>query len=78
MIDSIKINFSVHNLLVLNICLALIMFSIALDMNVRDFKNLAQQPRSIIIGIIAQLFVAPLVTILLVYILIRHLQLHLV
>ena len=54
------------------------MFSIALDMNVRDFKNLAQQPRSIIIGIIAQLFVAPLVTILLVYILIRHLQLHLV
>ena len=68
MIDSIKIHFSTDNLLVLNICLALIMFGIALDMNVRDFKNLFQTPKPVIIGIIAQLIAAPLVTILLVYI----------
>ncbi len=52
----------------LNVCLALIMFGIALDMNVRDFKRLFEQPRPVFIGIIAQLFVTPIVTILLVYI----------
>ncbi len=68
MIDSIKIHFTTDNLLVLNICLALIMFGIALDMNIRDFKNLLQTPKPIIVGIIAQLLVAPLVTLSLVYI----------
>ncbi len=68
MIDSIKINFNINNLLVLNVCLALIMFGIALDMNLREFKRLLEQPRAVVVGIIAQLFVAPIVTILLVYI----------
>ena len=37
-IDAIKINFSQDNLLILNICLAFIMFAIALDMKKEDFS----------------------------------------
>lgn len=68
MIDSIKIHFSTDNLLVLNICLALIMFGIALDMNLRDFKNLFKAPKPVIVGITAQLLIAPVVTLMLVYV----------
>ncbi len=68
MIDSIKIHFSADNLLVLNICLALIMFGIALDMNLRDFKNLFKAPKPVIVGITAQLLIAPVVTLMLVYV----------
>jgi bile acid:Na+ symporter, BASS family len=67
-IDSIKINFSPDNLLVLNICLAFIMFSIALDIKRSDFEMLWRNPKPAIIGMISQLFLMPLVTLGLVFI----------
>ena len=67
-IDSIKINFSQDNLLVLNICLALIMFAIALDIRREDFELLWRNPKPTIIGMIAQLFIMPLMTLALVFI----------
>lgn len=68
MIDSIKINFNEDNLLILNICLAFIMFAIALDIKKDDFKMLWKNPRPAIIGMIAQLILMPLMTIALVFI----------
>jgi bile acid:Na+ symporter, BASS family len=67
-IDAINIHFSPDNLLVLNICLALIMFSIALDMRREDFENLWQNPKPAIVGMIAQLILLPIATIILVFI----------
>jgi bile acid:Na+ symporter, BASS family len=67
-IDSIKINFSPDNLLVLNICLALIMFSIALDIKRSDFEMLWRSPKPAIVGMISQLVLMPLVTVGLVFI----------
>jgi bile acid:Na+ symporter, BASS family len=55
-IDSIKINFSPDNLLVLNICLALIMFSIALDIKRTDFEILWHRPKPAIVGMISLWF----------------------
>ncbi len=67
-IDAIKIHFSQDNLLVLNVCLALIMFSIALDIRREDFESLWKNPKPAIIGMIAQLILLPIGTICLVFI----------
>ena len=67
-IDGIKINFSQDNLLILNICLAFIMFAIALDIKREDFALLWKNPKPAIVGMTAQLIIMPLVTLLLVFI----------
>ena len=67
-VDAIKINFNPDNLLVLNICLALLMFSIALDIRKQDFEMLWHSPKAAVIGMIGQLIILPLVTICLVFI----------
>lgn len=67
-VDLIKINFNQDNLLVLNICLAFIMFAISLDIKKEDFSSLIHNPKPAIIGMIAQLVIMPLLTLALVYI----------
>ena len=67
-IDNIKINFSPDNLLFLNMCLALIMFSIALDIKRSDFEMLWKNPKPAIVGMVSQLLLMPLMTLLLVFI----------
>ena len=67
-IDAINIHFSPDNLLVLNVFLALIMFSIALDMKREDFANLWQNPKPAIVGMIAQLILLPILTVVLVFV----------
>ena len=67
-IDDIKINFSQDNLLILNICLAFIMFAIALDIKKEDFALLWKNPKPAIVGMTAQLIIMPLMTLLLVFI----------
>jgi bile acid:Na+ symporter, BASS family len=66
-IDAIKINFSPHNLWILNICLAFIMFAIALDMKMEDFAMLRRNPKPAIVGMTAQLIIMPLLTLILVF-----------
>jgi BASS family bile acid:Na+ symporter len=71
MIDSlshIHINFDQGQVLYLNICLGILMFGVALDLKLEDFKYLAKEPKSIIGGLISQWILLPLVTIALVYI----------
>ncbi|HMQ46601.1 MAG TPA: bile acid:sodium symporter family protein [Saprospiraceae bacterium] len=65
-IDSIKINFNQDQLFLLNICLAFIMFGIALDLKWSHFKALFQQPKAVFIGLISQLILLPFLTLLLV------------
>lgn len=65
-IDALKLNFDEQSLILLNICLAIIMFGIALDINTSDFKELYKNPRSAIIGLIAQFFALPFLTFLLI------------
>lgn len=51
----------------MNIALALVMFGIALEISVKDFKNLFKSPKPILAGVFSQFILLPLVTFLLVW-----------
>ncbi|WKN46459.1 bile acid:sodium symporter family protein [Tunicatimonas pelagia] len=65
-LDQQTLHFSQENLWVLNFCLAVIMFGIALELTVADFKRLLTRPRAITVGLLAQVVLLPLVTYLIV------------
>lgn len=65
-IDAIRLNLDSGGLLVMNISLAVIMFGVALELSVRDFKRLIRDPKSTIIGLFSQLVLLPALTYLLV------------
>ncbi|MGB0840296.1 MAG: bile acid:sodium symporter family protein, partial [Chitinophagales bacterium] len=70
--DQVHLNFSPESLQLLNVCLAFIMFGIALELKITSFKALLKKPKPIIIGAISQLFLLPLLTFLLINILQPH------
>ncbi len=65
-IDDITLNFDQSNLWALNLCLALIMFGISLDLKVEHFKRVIESPKSALVGLIAQFILLPFVTWLMV------------
>lgn len=65
-LDHVRLNFSQSGLFFLNITLAFIMFGVALDIKISDFKEVIQKPKSAITGVIAQFILLPLLTFLLV------------
>ena len=68
-IDLVRLNFSSAGLQVMNIILGLIVFGVALNMNVSDFKEVARNPKAATIGLISQFFIFPALTYLLVLVL---------
>jgi len=68
-LDSIQINFDAEALWLVNITLAIIMFGVALDITIADFKSLFKNPRKVLIGILLQFILVPATTLLLVYLL---------
>ncbi len=60
--DDVILNFNPGTLVILNVVLGLIMFGIALDTTVEDFKVVARKPKPFVIAILAQLIVLPAVT----------------
>lgn len=67
-IDSVQLNFNQGSLWVLNVCLAIIMFGIALEITVADFKRVVQSPRPATVGLLSQFILMPALTFLLVLI----------
>ena len=65
-IDAIQINLGSGGLLIMNISLAIIMFGVALELTVDDFRRLIREPRSTIIGVGSQFLMLPAMTYLLV------------
>ena len=66
-LDLVKINFSPDQLFLLNICLAFIVFGIALDMRLSDFRYLTRNPKTTLVGLTSQLILLPILTIALIY-----------
>lgn len=60
--DEVVLNFNPGTLVILNVVLGLIMFGIALDTTLEDFKVVARKPKPFVIAILAQLVVLPAVT----------------
>ncbi len=61
-IDSVRINFNPDQLIILNLCLAFIMFGVALDLKPDNFRELLRQPKAAIVGLSSQLLLLPLLT----------------
>lgn len=61
-IDDIRLNFSAGGLLYMNVTLACIMFGVALDIKMEQFRNILLNPKSAFLGISAQFILLPALT----------------
>lgn len=61
-VDTLQLHFNPDQMLVLNAAMAFLMFSVALDIRLEDFRRVVQFPRSIGAGILAQYLIFPLLT----------------
>lgn len=66
MIDEAVVQFSAGSLMVLNAILAIVMFSIAIDLKPGDFRVLVKAPKPLVVGLVSQFLLLPLLTYLLV------------
>ena len=64
-LDAARLTFHTRGLDTLNMVLALVMFGVALDLRVADFKKLLLSPRAAVVGIVAQVVLLPAFTFLL-------------
>lgn len=65
-IDRIKINFDQDNLIILNILLAFLMFSVSLGVSFKDFKRVTKMPKLIVVGLTSQWLLLPIMTLMLI------------
>lgn len=68
-LDQVQLNFNPGTLLVLNCILGLVIFGIALDMKLADFRRVARFPRAVLIGLASQFLIFPALTFVLVWLL---------
>lgn len=66
MINEAVLEFTPASLMLLNGILAIVMFSIAIDLLPRDFKMLAKGPKPLLVGLLSQFVVLPVLTFFLV------------
>lgn len=71
-IDQIQLAFDPRGLMVVNIAIGLMMFGVALDLKVDDFRQVAKSPASLAIGLVAQFVLLPAFTFLLLLVLRPH------
>ena len=65
-LDQVLLNFDKGSLTLLNVCIAFIMFGVALELKLYHFRQLFRTPKSILIGLFSQLLLLPAVTWLLI------------
>ncbi|UOE44277.1 bile acid:sodium symporter family protein [Agromyces larvae] len=61
-VDDVVVSFAPGSLVILNVVLGFIMFGIALDTSVDDFKAVAKAPKAMLIALVAQIVLLPAVT----------------
>lgn len=65
-LDLVRLNLNDSSLWILNLCLAFIMFGVALSLRLSDFKQVVKRPKAAFTGIVSQFLLLPVVTILLI------------
>lgn len=65
-IDEAVLNFSPGSLMLLNGILAVVMFSVAIDLRPADFRRLFHAPKALVVGLVSQFLVLPALTFALV------------
>ncbi|WMN07524.1 bile acid:sodium symporter family protein [Marivirga arenosa] len=66
--DEVTLNFNSESLLLLNFLLGFIMFGVALDLRVEDFKRVLLNPKASLVGLISQWVILPIITLILIFI----------
>lgn len=66
-IDALQLNLGEGGLMVMNVSLAVIMFGVALELTIQDFKDIAKNPKSTLIGSFSQFLLLPFLTFVLVW-----------
>lgn len=61
-VDTLQLRFNPDQMFVLNIAMAFLMFSVALDVKPGDFRKVAEFPKSVGVGLLAQYLIFPLLT----------------
>jgi BASS family bile acid:Na+ symporter len=67
-LDGVQLNFDNSTIMIMNICLAFVMFGVALGLSLEDFKRLTKMPKLVLVGFLSQFLVLPLATFLFVLI----------
>ncbi|PLX11067.1 MAG: symporter [Marinilabiliales bacterium] len=65
-LDHIRLNFSPESLHALNIAIGFLMFGVALEIKIQQFKDLINSPKSAILGFLSQFLILPVITFLFV------------
>ena len=65
-LDQVRLNFTPSGLFLLNVTLAFVMFGVALEIDVGNFREILKKPKSLIIGFFSQFLVLPGLTFLLI------------
>lgn len=65
-IDLVRLNFNPQSLIALNVILGLVMFGVALDLRIADFRAVLTAGRPVVIGLVGQFLLLPAVTFVLV------------
>ncbi len=65
-VDAADLNFNTTTLTILNVLIGLIMFGVALNIRVEDFRRIVRDPRGPLIGLGAQFLLLPALTFLMV------------
>ncbi len=66
-IDLVRLNFNPESLWALNFVIGLVMFGVALDLKVEDFRAVLKMPKPVVIGLVGQFILLPAFTFLLVF-----------
>jgi BASS family bile acid:Na+ symporter len=61
-VDTLHLHFNPGQMFILNIAMAFLMFSVALDVRPADFRKVADFPKSVGVGLLAQYLIFPLLT----------------
>ena len=61
-VDTLLIDFNPRQMVILNVAMAFLMFSVALDVRLADFRKVVDFPRSVGTGLVAQYLGFPLLT----------------
>ena len=68
-IDQVRLNFNPQGLFIINVAIGLMMFGVALELKLDDFKRIVVAPKAPCIGLVAQFILLPAFTFLLTLIL---------
>lgn len=67
-IDLVHVHFNPQSLRLLNIILGFLMFGVALDIHISDFKDVLKNPKPILVGLLCQYLLFPALTLAMIYI----------